>query len=70
MSVIEWMLRLLRLWPPKGRTTLCAASVALAQNTMLKVCEGLQKHLLGKQTAGWSVDAFELRAFGVSYVRR
>lgn len=27
--------------------------------------DGFQKHLLGKQMAGWSVGAFEERAFGV-----
>lgn len=59
VSMVEWMLCLLRLEPPKGRTRLCVAFVAPAWNTMLKVFEGLQKHLLGKQMAGWSVAAFE-----------
>lgn len=53
------MLCLLGPEPPKGRTRLHVAFVAPAQNTMSKVFEGLQKHLLGKKVAGWSVDAFE-----------
>lgn len=58
-SMVERMLRLLGPEPPKARTRLRVAFVAPAQNTKLKVFEGLQKHLLGKQVAGWSVDAFE-----------
>lgn len=63
--MVEWMLCLLRLQPPRGKTRLSIAFVALAQSTMLKVSEGLRKHLLGKQMAGWSVDAFEERDFGI-----
>jgi hypothetical protein len=63
--MVGWMLCLLRLQPLKGKTRPCDAFVALALSTMLKVSEGLQKHFLGKQVAGWSVDAFEERHFGV-----
>lgn len=53
------MLCLLGPDPPNGRIRLLVVFVAPTQNTMLKVFEGLQKHLLGKQVAGWSMDAFE-----------